>query len=604
MKKIKQKLSTIRSALSVKTHKMPRVFIILMMLGVNVLILLIAAFIALIIDDGFNSYIEALALGSITWLLAPNAILAIENTQTLFLAVFVLLIGIILFSGTIIALITNGLKDYFERKQNSSGKVYLQNHIVVLNYNNKVPELVADLLYVKSRKITVLVLADVNKHMVEEKIKSALLSKNVKKDKLKQFNVLIKKGDPLNYSELNDASLPAAETIIIMNDQRFETNEGVMTAGDLNVIKIILTLAKLSFKASPTIVSEVKAFDSKEKILTLRNKVHALKNHKLIPVCFDRRLGQIMAQTIMQKHTEDVYLSMFSFEGAEVYPVENSDFETCLHTFTHAIPLEQTKDHMFALSDTYHHAQLRTTKRFIEPIELSLKPLNEKHRQSILIVGSNNKLSYIKETFFAYENLHGSDFSIQHITHDAIRETVPTLNKNEELTILLLSDETADDDMVDAKVIDTLLYLKKTLDRDNIHLIVELLDPKNDSLIKDLNIDNTIISNKIISLLLGKLALFPRTEAFYDDLLTLCPHRNDTDDKALLIQDAGLLLDEKLPMDFRNAKTFINAFYQASNQKLMPIGIIRSDEVNLFHGGLHEETLQIAPTDLLIIYKV
>jgi len=604
MGKLKKKISNIRSAFSVKTHKMPRLAIIFMMLFINIVILLIAALIALIIDDSFNSYIEALALGSVTWLLAPNAILEIDNPQTLFLAVSVLLIGIILFSGTIIALITNALKDYFEKKQSSSGKIYMQDHIVILNYNNKVPELIADLLYVKSRQISVLILADVDRRTVEEKIRNALLSQNVSKDKIKKFNVLIKKGSPLNQGELLDCSIDKSNTILIMNDHTFDSKSEGLTVGDLNVIKILLGLGQLPLRKDVNIVSEVKEFETKEKVLALKKQIQSLKQYHLIPICFDKRLGQIMAQTIIQKYIEDIYLSLFSFEGSEVYPVEDKSFDECLNHATHGIPLGDYEGQLFALSGTYTEAQKFEQSLTIQPDSLNLLELQEKTHLNVLIVGSNNKKSYIEESFKAYETLHNSEFSIENIAHESLKEYIHKIDQSIPLTIILLSDETKSDDRLDGEVINSLIYLKKVIHDKNVHIIVELLDPKNDRLIKDLDIDNTIISNKIISLLLSKLALFPRTETFYDDLLSIASNKEQKDKKAVHIQTANELYKTDFPRQFNSIKSFVNTHYTSSNQKSIPIGTIKNDKVKLFGGDLTKKTISLEASDEIILYKL
>ena len=44
-----------------------------------------------------------LPMAALKWMLTPNAILQIENPQTLILAVVVLIIGMVLFTGVIIA---------------------------------------------------------------------------------------------------------------------------------------------------------------------------------------------------------------------------------------------------------------------------------------------------------------------------------------------------------------------------------------------------------------------------------------------------------------------------------------------------------------------
>ena len=210
MKKLKQRLQKARSFLSIKTYKNPMLFAIGLMIILNIIILCIAALIALGIDDSFNGFFDAFANGSLKWMLTPNAILQITNTDLLFLAVTVLVIGMILFTGTIIALTTNALKDYFQRKKEGSGKIYLQDHIVILNWNNKVPELVADLVHVNYKEIKVVILAEVDKVQAEKQLLNAI-NKNKHDDKeLSNLNVLVKSGDPLLYSELNDIDIEEA----------------------------------------------------------------------------------------------------------------------------------------------------------------------------------------------------------------------------------------------------------------------------------------------------------------------------------------------------------------------------------------------------------
>ena len=170
-KKIKARLLKARSLVSIKTYKRPMLFVIMLMVMINIIILSVAAVIALIIDDSFNGFIDAFANGSLKWMLTPNAILEIENPNTLFLAAVVLVVGMVLFTGTIIALTTNLIKEYFQKKKSGSGKIYLSNHIVILNWNNKVPELVADLLNIEGTDITLMILADIDKFYAEKQKK-------------------------------------------------------------------------------------------------------------------------------------------------------------------------------------------------------------------------------------------------------------------------------------------------------------------------------------------------------------------------------------------------------------------------------------------------
>ena len=69
-----------------------------------------------------------------------------------------------------------------------------------------------------------------------------------------------------------------------------------------------------------------------------------------MPICFDKRLGQIIAQTLIENRIEDVYLNLFSFQGSEVYTLENVSFEQALKEYSHVVPLAIKDKNLFVLS--------------------------------------------------------------------------------------------------------------------------------------------------------------------------------------------------------------------------------------------------------------
>lgn len=602
---LKQQLRKTRSIISVSTYKRPRIFVILMMLFINIVILLIAAFIAMIIDDGFDGYLDALANGSIKWLLSPNAILTINNPNTLFLAVIVLIVGLVLFSGTIIALTTNAIKDYFQKKETNSGKIFLDNHIIILNWNNKVPELVSDLLYLDDEELTVVILSELDKNWIEKHLLNVLRKNQSTLANLNRVNLLVKQGSPLLKNDLDDISIEQAKSIIIMNKDTQQAASHVLHESDLNVIKIVLGLGDFHLEMKPTIVAEVKQYETKQKLLDMSRIVSSLQNENIIPVCFDRRLGQIIAQTIIDGHIDDVYLSLFSFQGSEVYLLENRTFDDVLIEHSHAIPLARFGNHVFVMSDD------NKVKHFISKnkqlgYQIPVFPLVEKTLQDVIIVGSNNKLAFIMEAFHAYEVIHQSTFSLKDVTNQQVLEMIHELESKENpTTLLLLSDETAHNDSLDANVISTLIDLKRRMLRKDIHIIVELLDPKNDRLIQDFNIDKTIISNKIISLLLSKLALHPETALFYDQLLTIAPNEKGKDDDAIVIRRADLCFNTEFPLHFQNVKELVHSSYLSYQGQAIMFGIFRNEVLHLFGGNLHEEKrFELHKDDLCIWMKL
>ncbi len=599
-----KKFKNARSKLSVQTFKHPRIFIILSMVIINILILIVAAIIAVVIENDYSNIITAFTDGSVKWMLTPNAILTINDPATLVLAVGVLIIGLVLFSGTIIALTTNTLKSYFDKKQAGSGKVYLEDHILVLNWNHKIPALVADLLYVKSRRVTVIILSDVDKTHAERQLRDAIDKTDASKKMRANLNVLVKTGDPLLKADLEDVSIAEARAVLAMNKE-FPSSEGGVAKSDLNIVKIILGIAQLDLARKPNIVAEIKDYRTKAKLETMNRVVDRLRDFDILPICFDRRLGQIIAQTIIERTMEDVYLALFSFAGSEAYRIENITFNDVLMQHSHVTPLAKEGDDVYVLADNNKDKMMREPTPFTAE-NITMKPWDEKRMDDVYIVGENNKLPFILEAFDAYERLHNSAFHATHMPYDRLDELIHELNgKTTPATVLLLSEDAKESDALDAQVIDALIRLESALPKEKRHIIVELLDPKNDRLIKNFNIENTIISNKLISLMLSKIALFPETASFYDHLLTIEPSAEGRDDYAIVVKRAETLFDVAFPWQTGSVKHFILSVYQASDKRLMPMGFVKGHEATLFEGNLHaEKACVIESDDRIILMKL
>lgn len=598
---IEKQIKKTRSMVSVSTYKRPKLFVILTMVLINLIILAIAAVIAMMINPDINEFLPAMG-NSIKWLLTPNAILDIEHTETLVLATIVFVIGLILFSGTIIALTTNAIKEYFQKKETNAGKIYLEDHIVILNYNTKVPELVSDLLYIGEKDLNILILSELDKSYIERHLLNELRKSKKFIQSLANVRLLVKQGNPLLKSELEDISIEHAKAILIMNkDLKIHDD---LFHSDMNVIKIVLGLAEFKFMRKTTIVSEVKHYDSKHRIESLKSLVKGLEDVLVLPICFDRRLGQIMAQTIIDNKIDDIYLSLFSFQGAEVYLLRNHSFEDCLIHHSHLIPLEEKGDDLYVLAE--HDLDIhKRSSHVYEPKLLKSKKWIEKKHTPIYVVGKNNKLQFLIQSFEDYKKLYQQTYPLHVWDEKDIEKMIDMLNSNhEEATILLLSDENAMEDAIDTNVLGTLIDIQSQLKNPNVHVIVELLEPKNSRLIQDFRIEKTIISNKIISLLLSKLALFPETADFYDQLLTISPSQDGKDDYAITVKRADESFNETFPLRFSSKKQWIHSSYLSKEKEAIVIGFFRNDQLTLFSGDLHdEEPLLILENDLLVWMK-
>jgi len=302
---------------------------------------------------------------------------------------------------------------------------------------------------------------------------------------------------------------------------------------------------------------------------------------------------------------EDVYLSLFSFDDSEVYMIENMEFEDCLMNCTHSIPLTVYGKNLFVLSlnDT-----VKTKYELLEIQDRKLKlakaimPSN----QDVFIIGHNNKLSFIIESFSEYEALYESDFNARYIEQESLNDVIEEINaSSKQTTIVLLSNESQEIESLDANVIETLIYIQGNITRKDVNIIVELLDPKNDHIIKDFDIENTIISNKIISLLLSKLALYKETAPFYENLLTIKSDTTGKDDQNIFIVPANQYIKEELPIKFDSVKQFLISIYHSSGKKYVPIGIIDThNRLKIFEGDMTTTQFSAEDTDQIILFKI
>jgi uncharacterized membrane protein YgdD (TMEM256/DUF423 family) len=603
IQKIKSRLAKIKASISIQTYKRPMIFLISIMVLFNIIILWIAAAIAYQIDGSFTSVLDALINGSLKWMLTPNAILVIDNPKTMVLAVIVLIIGLVLFSGTIIALTTNALKDYFQKKQSGGGKILLENHIAILNWNNKVPELVADLVHIETRKITVIVLAEIDKTYAEKAIALTVKRNHDSRFKIKNLNVLVKNGNPLNRDDLDDISIQNASSILVMSKDGDVTKTDTFYTSDLIAIKQVLALGQIDLPNIPPIIVEIKDLATKNKLLKLKSIVKTLENKEILPICFDRRLGQMIAQTIIDSRMEDLYLELFSFEGSEVYPISKMDIDLCLQQRSCAIPLSIHENQLFVLSKSCLTANQEGSYH-LNPKPLKVKPLKERAKHIVYLIGENKKIPFILESFKLYESMHDRVFDFFHFQNNQIKEALTHINNQKgQVTIVLLSDENRSKEILDANVLEHLIFIQTNI-KVQVKIIVELLDPKNDRLFKDFAIENTIISNKIISLLLSKLALFKETAPFYEDLLTISPYGDFKDSQALIIYRAKDCFKEIFPISFLSTKHLIESIYHAYSKSLIPIGYYRDNKLNLFEGNLDQQKeVLLEDTDDLIFFK-
>ena len=222
MKKLKSFFLKFKAKKTLRTYQKPLAVTLVTLLLINVAVLLIGSTVALILDSQYydkqffeGKFIYAFITNT-TWMISPNTLTKLEvgsNKLMMVLAIIIVILGMILFSGAIIATVTTALRTFIDKKSKAKGKIIVNNHFVILNWNSKVPEMIYNLM-LKGFKKNIVILSERNKEYIEAELKSLFLTNEVSQ-KIKA-NLIIKEGDSLLRGNLEDISIEDASQICVM----------------------------------------------------------------------------------------------------------------------------------------------------------------------------------------------------------------------------------------------------------------------------------------------------------------------------------------------------------------------------------------------------
>ncbi len=608
MKKlIKSILIKIKAKTTLKTYQKPLLITIIRLLLINVIVLFVATIIALNLDtdkkyfDG--SFFEAFTT-ALKWMVSVNSINQYnvkEDLKIMILAIFVVLTGMVLFSGVIIATITAAVKAYIDKKSQAKGKIVVDNHFVILNYNNKVPEIVYNLMC-KNFKKNILILSNYSKDFIENEIKSVISSHNAlfkRKAKL-----IIKEGSPLLRGNLDDISIENASSIVIMNREDLKPGDDEnITNSDLSSLKIMLALGNFNLKENTNIVIETDDENTAIKMENLTIKMDNLKNKTIIPVSFNKKLGQVIAQTIVTPSLANIYLDILSFEGAEFYSRDKMDVDEFLRDYTNAIPIINYNK-LFVFSDDEKNINIKREKPYTNNRLLKTREKIDIEDFTVFVIGKNKKQPYIVENLKLSDNLYTADFTVKEYNKNEYNKMIEDIKVTDGIKkVLILSDDTVSDDSYDANVFVSLIALQSAFPDTDITFITELLDSRNLNSIKDFNIKNAIISNRIMSLFITQLALNSDSKKFFNSLL-LSDSEKGGEVFDINVSPVHKILEPNQNLVFNSKAELINSFYYSYEKKAMILGYIKKGIVTYLTKEIDKpEEIRLSEDDLIIYIK-
>jgi len=222
MKKIKAFFRKFSSKFTISMNKRPVIMTLGLLVFINLIFILIVAGVALVIDYDFFNYYPLFGVpyfqavfSAVQWMFTPNSLLAITGQTLWLLGMATFIVGIVLFTGTIVGLATNWLRQYLAKKGAAKGKLHLSNHYVILNYNQKVLAVLINLMFSCSHA-TVLILSDKTKDFVRDALNAELAM--IKDKPRAKVNLVVRQGNPFSASDLSDVCIAEARGILIVDN--------------------------------------------------------------------------------------------------------------------------------------------------------------------------------------------------------------------------------------------------------------------------------------------------------------------------------------------------------------------------------------------------
>lgn len=494
-----------------------------------------------------------------------------------------------------------------------------------------------------------------------------------------RVTVIVREGDVFSAKQLHDISLERAKIVIILgNDDnnsicKYEKTQTSISDGKGNshTIKTLMQVADITSAEcsnnNQKIVVEITDKWTGELVQRIIECKQVEGKCNIIPVDINRVLGQILSQFSLMPELNYAYRELFSNKGATFYASEDlyqSDIEFIsdyLNNHVYAIPLTHLKNSdgkvyaYYTASDENDIHQ--TESRISSDYRVKLNREYWIEKKTVIILGHNSRCEDIMEGFFNFrtewnrqdgseilnitviddeDNLKKIDYYKNYpfvsncvaasiYDRELICSTIEKIvfSNTEDTSILILSDDMAPNQDIDAQALANLVYVQdiinkkkkenNSFDVESIDVIVEIIDPKHYDVVNSYSVNNVVISNRYISKMITQIGEKDALFEFYQDMLTY-----DTDihsgyeSKEIYAKKVSSFFED-IPT-VCHADELIRAVFYASISEQIPLdhryptivlGYVKpGGKMCLFEGDLSKITVKLSAKDKIVVYSV
>ncbi len=479
-----------------------------------------------------------------------------------FAAVITGLLGVVIFS-MLIAFITTQLDAVIETFKKGQSKVLEKNQTLILGWSDRVVDIIKELTIANESEedAVVVVLAEKPKVEMDDIILEALPD-------TKTTRVITRRGSPTSLTALRRVAAKEAKSAIILSRAKENDPEELKRNSDARVLKSILALISCQGgKNKMSIVADLLYESNRQLLQTFEsNKINAIDSSDI--------LAKILVQTSRTTGLAMVYNEILSFSGCELYYQEGRwegmKFSQLAFHLEDGVPLGiKKKDGSLILrpsketimekeDDLLLIAEDDSSITFskepvITPKELPFEYRKQKKQvERELILGWHSMTRNIIREYTEYL-VEGAtvDLMISKPSEKIINEIVSIQEENPSLTInpldmdpmsmedlkridpfsydniiiLSQSERRGSPEQVDSETLFILLLLRKILAESGIEnkkttLITQVMNSENQELITQTNVDDFLISNKIVTMIFAQLSEEAEIRKVYDNIFS------------------------------------------------------------------------------------
>jgi hypothetical protein len=498
-----------------------------------------------------------------------------EGSVLFLLSMFAVTLGGIFIISLLIGILTTGIEGKIESLRKGRSLVLEKGHTVILGWSEQIFTIITELMEANAnqRQGIIVVMGQKDKVEMEDMVKERLrLRKNAR--------IICRQGNPLEIDDLNMVNINNSKSIILLGEE------------DSEVIKVVLAIVNnKSRRKEPYHI--VAMLDRPENLVV--GKIAGGSEVEFILA--KDIIARLTAQTCLQPGLSLVYNELLDFGGDEIYMADcgalaGKSFKQSLLLYEDSAiiglcsdgktiinpPMDtviKENDMVIAISEDDDTVVL-SGKSIIPVEESAIATYSDKEKQNnhdsaekVLILGHNeNAETIIREldNYVAKGSLVtvAADFkgnmaeledrcfkNLKNIQLECLetdindRHVLDGLTEKKYSHIVILSCHDLDIQKADAKTLITLLHLRDIAGKKNISfsIISEMQDIKNRALAEVAQVNDFIVSNRLLSMLIAQISENKMLNLVFADLF-------DAEGSEIYLKKALRYIDISGPVSF------------------------------------------------------